>query len=62
MKKPLLTGTIVIVAILIGFSTLLIQNNDDVKINDIDRSNSYSEKITITNPVFCTCFVLFSLF
>ena len=48
MKKPLLTGTIVIVAILIGFSTLLIQNNDDVKINDIDRSNRYSEKITIT--------------
>ena len=48
MKKPLLTGTIVIVAILIGFSTLLIQNNDDVKINDIDRSNNYSEKITIT--------------
>ncbi|MDB4850260.1 zinc ABC transporter substrate-binding protein [Nitrosopumilus sp.] len=48
MKKLLLTGTIVIVAILIGFSALLIQNNDDVKINDIERSNIYSEKITIT--------------
>ena len=48
MKKPILVGTIVIVAILIGISALFVQNNDDAKINYIESPDSYSEKIAIT--------------
>ena len=48
MKKPILTGAIVIVAILIGISAIFVQNNDDAKINDIENPDSYSEKIAIT--------------
>ena len=48
MKKPILVGTIVIVAILIGISAIFVQNNDDAKINDIESPDSYSEKIAIT--------------
>ena len=48
MKKPILVGTIVIVAILIGISAIFVQNNDDAKINDIENPDSYSEKIAIT--------------
>ena len=48
MKKPILTGAIVIVAILVGISAIFVQNNDDAKINDIESPDSYSEKIAIT--------------
>ena len=48
MKKPILVGTIVIVAILIGISAIFVQNNDDAKINYIESPDSYSEKIAIT--------------
>ena len=48
MKKPILAGTIVIVAILIGISAIFVQNNDDAKINHIESSDNYSEKIAIT--------------
>ena len=48
MKKPILVGTIVIVAILIGISAIFVQNNDDAKINHIESPDSYSEKIAIT--------------
>ena len=48
MKKPILAGTIVIVAILIGISAIFVQNNDDAKINHIESPDSYSEKIAIT--------------
>ena len=48
MKKPILTGAIVIVAILIGISAIFVQNNDDAKINDIESPDNYSEKIAIT--------------
>ena len=48
MKKTILVGIIVIVAILIGISAIFVQNNDDAKINDIESPDSYSEKIAIT--------------
>jgi len=48
MKKSILTGSIVLVAIIIGISVVLIQNNDDSKINDIENSNSFSQKIVVT--------------
>ena len=48
MKKPILTGIVVIIAIIIGISTIIVQGIDDVKINDIENSNIYSEKIVIT--------------
>ena len=48
MKKPVLTGIVVIIAIIIGISTIIVQGIDDVKINDIENSNIYSEKIVIT--------------
>ena len=48
MKKSVLTGTIVLIAIIIGISFIFVQNNDDVKINDFESSNDYSEKIAIT--------------
>ena len=48
MKKSILTGSIVLVAIIIGISVVLIQNNDDSKINDIENSNSISQKIVVT--------------
>ena len=48
MKKSFLTGSIVLVAIIIGISVVLIQNNDDSKINDIENSNSFSQKIVVT--------------
>ena len=48
MKKSILTGTIVLIAIIIGISVTFVQNNDDVKINDFESSNDYSEKIAIT--------------
>ena len=48
MKKSVLTGTIVLIAIIIGISVIFVQNNDDVKINDFESSNDYSEKIAIT--------------
>ena len=48
MKKPILVGTIVIVAILIGISAIFVQNNDDAKINHIESPDNYSEKIAIT--------------
>ena len=48
MKKPILTGAIVIVAILFGISAIFVQNNDDAKINDIESPDNYSEKIAIT--------------
>jgi len=48
MKKSILAGTIVLIAIIIGISVTFVQNNDDVKINDFESSNDYSEKIAIT--------------
>ena len=48
MKKPVLTGIVVIIAIIIGISTIIVQGIDDVKINDFENSNIYSEKIVIT--------------
>ena len=48
MKKPVLTGTVVIIAIIIGISILIVQDNGNVKINDIESSNIHSEKIVIT--------------
>ena len=48
MKKSVLYGTIAIVAVIIGISTIIVQGIDDVKINDIENSNIYSEKIVIT--------------
>ena len=49
MKKPILAGTIVIVAILVGISAIFVQNNDDdAKINHIENPDNYSEKIAIT--------------
>ena len=48
MKKPILVGTIAIVAILIGISAIFVQNNDDAKINHIESPDNYSEKIAIT--------------
>ena len=48
MKKPVLTGIVVIITIIIGISTIIVQGIDDVKINDIENSNIYSEKIVIT--------------
>ena len=48
MKKPILVGTIVIVAIFIGISAIFLQNNDAAKINHIESPDSYSEKIAIT--------------
>jgi len=48
MKKSILTGSIVLVAIIIGISVVLIQNNDDSKINDIENSNNFSQKIVVT--------------
>ena len=54
MKKPILAGTIVIVAILIGISAIFVQNNDDAKINHIESPESYSEKIAITTTTTVT--------
>ena len=48
MKKPILAASIVAVAIIIGISVVLVQNNDDVKINDFESSDSFSEKIAVT--------------
>ena len=48
MKKSILTGSIVLIAIIIGISVVLIQNNDDSKINDIENSNNFSQKIVVT--------------
>ena len=48
MKKPILAASIVAVAIIIGISVVLVQNNDDVKINDFESSDSFSEKISVT--------------
>ena len=48
MKKPLLAGAIVIVAIIVGVSTIFVTNNDDVNIDDTESSDIASEKILIT--------------
>ncbi|WP_299292413.1 zinc ABC transporter substrate-binding protein [Nitrosopumilus sp.] len=48
MKKPILAGSIIIVAIIIGVSAIFAQNNDDVHIDNIESSDSDSEKIIIT--------------
>lgn len=48
MKKPILAASVVAVAIIIGISVVLVQNNDDVKINDFESSDSFSEKISVT--------------
>ncbi len=48
MKKSILAGSIVLVSIIIGISVVLIQNNDDSKINDIENSNIFSQKIVVT--------------
>ena len=48
MKKSILAASVVAVAIIIGISVVLVQNNDDVKINDFESSDSFSEKISVT--------------
>ncbi|MCE2614612.1 MAG: zinc ABC transporter substrate-binding protein [Nitrosopumilus sp. (ex Thoosa mismalolli)] len=48
MKKPLLAGAIVIVAIIVGVSTIFVPNNDDVNIDDTESLDFDSEKIVIT--------------
>ena len=35
MKKPILTASIAVVAIIIGISVIFVENNNDVKINDL---------------------------
>ena len=48
MKKPILAASVVAVAIIIGISVVLVQNNDNVKINDFESSDSFSAKISVT--------------
>ena len=48
MKKPILTTSVVAVAIIIGIFVVLVQNNDDVKISDFESSDSFSAKISVT--------------
>ena len=47
MKKPILAGAIV-VAIIIGVSAIIVQDNDDVNVEDIESLDYDSEKIVIT--------------
>ena len=48
MKKPILTASIAVVAIIIGISVIFVENNNDVKINDLENSDGISEKIIVT--------------
>ena len=48
MKKPILTASIAVVAIIIGISVIFVENNNDVKINDLKNSDGISEKIIVT--------------
>ncbi len=48
MKKPILTASITAVAIIIGISVVFVENNNDVKINDLKNSDDVSEKIIVT--------------
>ena len=48
MKKPILTASIAAVAIIIGISVVFVENNNDVKINDLENSDDISEKIIVT--------------
>ena len=48
MKKPILTASIAAVAIIIGISVVFVENNNDVKINDLENSDGISEKIIVT--------------
>ena len=48
MKKPILTASIAVVAIIIGISVIFVENNNDVKINDLKNSDDISEKIIVT--------------
>lgn len=48
MKKPLLVGAIVIVAIIVGVSAIFVPSNDDVNIDDTESLDFDSEKIVIT--------------
>ncbi len=48
MKKPILTASIAAVAIIIGISVVFVENNNDVKINDLKNSDGISEKIIVT--------------
>lgn len=48
MKKPILAGSVVIVAIIIGVSAIFVQNNEDVNIENLESSDVTSEKILIT--------------
>ena len=48
MKKPILTASIAVVAIIIGISVVFVENNNDVKINDLENSDGISEKIIVT--------------
>ena len=48
MKKPLLAGVIVIVAIIVGVSAIFVPSNDDVNIDDTESLDFDSEKIVIT--------------
>ena len=47
MKKPILAGAIV-VAIIIGVSAIIVQDNDDTNVEDIESLDYDSEKIVIT--------------
>lgn len=48
MKKPILTASITAVAIIIGIYVVFVENNNDVKINDLENSDGISEKIIVT--------------
>ena len=48
MKKPILIASIAVVAIIIGISVIFVENNNDVKINDLKNSDGISEKIIVT--------------
>ncbi|MGB1524331.1 MAG: metal ABC transporter solute-binding protein, Zn/Mn family, partial [Nitrosopumilus sp.] len=48
MKKPILTASIAAVAIIIGISVVFVENNNDVKINDLENSDGISKKIIVT--------------
>ena len=48
MKKSILTASIAVVAIIIGISVIFVENNNDVKINDLKNSDGISEKIIVT--------------
>ncbi|MGB1430077.1 MAG: metal ABC transporter solute-binding protein, Zn/Mn family, partial [Nitrosopumilus sp.] len=44
----ILTASITAVAIIIGISVVFVENNNDVKINDLENSDGISEKIIVT--------------